>query len=200
MSNAPRRIVVYGPSGSGKSTFARELASNLGLPCIELDAIIHSRPDWNDISVEEFREALTARLAEYHDGWVSEGNYFGMVGDIVLPQADLAIWLRLPFHVVYPRLAKRTLSRLVTREELYGGNRERWHNVFGRESMLLWGITAWKPHHRKAREILHERPLRTKLVVLKSPREVRRYLKRDKKADRSTDVSREWLMPSNDFQ
>jgi adenylate kinase family enzyme len=120
-----RRIVVYGPSGSGKTTFSRQIAERLGLPVVELDAVFHARPDWDDLSVDEFRTAVSARLDEMPDGWVFEGNY-APVRDLLLPHADTAIWLRLPFHIVYPRLFRRTVVRSWRKETLWGVNKESW--------------------------------------------------------------------------
>jgi adenylate kinase family enzyme len=178
-SLSSRRIAVYGPSGSGKSTFARELAARLGLPHIELDAIVHSRPDWDDLPVEEFRSAVREVVAENCGGWVIDGNY-SPVRDLVLPHADTAVWLRLPFRVVYPRLIRRSLRRMWSRELLWGVNRESFRIGFlSRESILLWGITNWRPHHTKTRAALREAKDRgTHIVVLRTAREVEAFLRR----------------------
>ena len=165
------RVVVYGPSGSGKTTFARQLSERLAVPHIELDALFH-QPGWQPTPRDEFRAKVTAALAANTDGWVVDGNY-GAARDIVLAQADTAIWLRLPFWRVYPRLVKRMLRRVATRELLWGTNRERWRDVAGKDSMLVWGIRHWKPHHRGMRASLAERPRGQRLIVLRSPAEVR---------------------------
>lgn len=169
------KFVVYGPSGSGKSTFARALAEKLGVPHVELDAIFHNKPNWNDATVEEFRAAVQEMIATNPGGWVADGNY-GPVSDLLLDAADTAIWLRLPFRVVYPRLVRRTFKRAATKELLWGTNRERWRDVFGRQSMLIWGISNWRPHHQKTRERLRSKPPGVKIIVLKSPEAVSRFL------------------------
>ncbi len=169
------KVVVFGPSGSGKSTLGRKLGEAWGLPHFELDAIFHNKPDWDDASPEEFREAVSAHLAANPGGWVFDGNY-GSVADLLMAEADLAIWLRLPFRVVYPRLVRRTFKRAATRELLWGTNYERWKDVLGRESMLVWGITNWKPHHEKTRAKLRNAPLSVRIVVLRSARDVARFL------------------------
>ena len=88
----------------------------------------------------------------------------------------IEVWLRLPFRVVYPRLVRRTLQRAVSRELLWGTNRERWRDVLGRESMLVWGISNWKAHHRKMRARLRQAPPGVRIVVLRSSREVVGFL------------------------
>lgn len=169
------RVAVYGPSGSGKTTLARRLGEQLGLPVVELDAIMHSRPDWNDLSIEEFRAAVTEILEQLGDRWVIEGNYRA-VRDLILPYATTAVWLRLPFHTVYPRLVSRTLRRGIRRELLWGSNRESLRMAFtSRDSMLLWGVTAWRGHRRQMTISLAAAPPSVRVVVLRTPRAVRRF-------------------------
>jgi hypothetical protein len=95
------------------------------------------------------------------------------VRDVVLSQADTAVWLRLPFRVVYTRLWKRTLTRAWRKQELWNGNRESFRLSFAsRDSILLWGITNWRPHVRKMEQAFAETPHNARLVVLRSQREV----------------------------
>lgn len=167
---------MYGPSGSGKTTFSRALGERLGLPLIELDALFHDKPEWQDATRDEFRAKVAVFLEAHPGGWVTDGNYHSMVGDLILAEADTVIWLRLPFRVVYPRLARRTVTRLFTRELLWDTNRERWPDVFGPQSMLVWGITNWRTGQRKARAALRGISPETRIVVLRSTGEVRGYL------------------------
>ena len=170
------KIAVYGASGSGKSTLAAALGEKLGLPVVELDAIFHAHPNWVDLEREEFREKVTAKLLEHPDGWIIEGNY-AMVRDLVLTQADTAIWLRLPFHSVYRRLAWRTISRSVTGGELWNGNKESLRQTFfTADSMLWWGIKSWRPTARKTEEALASIPHHARLIVLRTPRQVARLV------------------------
>ena len=173
-----RRIAVHGPSGSGKTTFSSALGAALGLPVAELDAFFHDKPAWQDATREEFRAKVEAFLRASPGGWVTDGNYTGMVCDLTLGAADTAIWLRLPFRVVYPRLVRRTSRRLLSRELLWGTNQERWRDAFGKDSMFIWGISAWRKHHRRMRSMLRDRDPNVRLFVLKSPAEVEQFLQR----------------------
>ncbi len=170
------RIAVYGPSGSGKSTLSRELAARFSLPLLELDAVFHAHPNWVDLSREEFREKVSAFLEGHPEGWVIEGNY-SHVRDLILPVADTAIWLRLPWRTVYRRLSWRTISRSFAHHELWNGNRETLGQTFmSRDSMLVWGVTAFRKQNRGLHESLFENPPNATVYVLKTPGQVRYLL------------------------
>lgn len=137
-----RRVSVVGNSGSGKSTVARAIAARLGVPHIELDAI-HHQADWMPSPPERLREAVTRGIES--DGWVVDGNYAG-VRDLVWARADTVVWLDMPRMLVMWQVLTRTLRRIARGEELWNGNRERWHNLFTldpEESVVLW---AWSRH------------------------------------------------------
>lgn len=73
------RVLVFGNSGSGKTTHARALASEHGIPHLDLDTIV-----WEpgQIAVQRPRDAILASLDEFlaaHAAWVIEGCY----GDLV---------------------------------------------------------------------------------------------------------------------
>ncbi len=137
-----RRVSVVGNSGSGKSTLARALATRLGVPHVELDAIYH-QPGWQPLPVAEFRARVDRAIAG--DGWVVDGNY-SAVRDLVWARADTVVWLDLPRRTVMRQVVWRTVRRAVLRVELWNGNREPWRNLFTRdpeESIIAW---AWHRH------------------------------------------------------
>jgi adenylate kinase family enzyme len=138
------RIAVVGVSGSGKSAVAAAAAARLGHRHVELDSI-HHLPDWEPIETTRFREIISDVVAGTR--WVIDGNY-PMVQDIVFAAADTIVWLDLPRRVVMPALTRRTFTRMVRREELWNGNRERFRNLFDlrpEQNILLWSWTS----HRK---------------------------------------------------
>ena len=71
----------------------------LALPVVELDALFW-RPNWNPAPDQEFRARSQMPLTPNRAGWICDGNYTSKVPDLTLPQADLVMWLRLPFVVV----------------------------------------------------------------------------------------------------
>jgi adenylate kinase family enzyme len=117
------RVSVVGNSGSGKSWLARRIAENLGAPYVELDDINHL-PGWTTPSPAGFLAAATD--VTNTDRWVVDGNYRSVVVEgPVWRRADTVVWVDPPRHVVMRQIVHRTLVRLVTRQELWNGNRER---------------------------------------------------------------------------
>jgi adenylate kinase family enzyme len=135
-----RRISVVGNSGSGKTTIARGVATALGVPHLELDAVFH-QPGWQPLDTDEFTRIVSEFTAG--EGWVVDGNY-SKVRDVVWDLADTVIWVDPARHRVMRQLIARTLRRMATGAELWNGNRERWSYLFNREeSIILW---AWTNH------------------------------------------------------
>jgi adenylate kinase family enzyme len=166
-----RRVaIIASASSSGKTTLGRELARRLEAPFHELDALNHG-PGWTEATAEELRARVEPLLTE--ERWVVDGAYRSKLGDLVLERADVVIWLDLPRRVWLPRLLRRTLSRIVQREELWSGNRETFRNAFlSRNSLLLF---AWRRYPLNRRRYPKELA-RYSVVRLRSPREVERWL------------------------
>jgi adenylate kinase family enzyme len=136
-----RRVSVVGNSGSGKSTLARALAARLAVPHIELDGIYH-QPGWTPLAEED----LVRRVGEAAagDSWVIDGNY-SAVRLLIWARADTVVWLDLPRRLVMRRIIWRTVSRVISRAELWNGNREPWGNLVRRDPQT--SIIAWAWHH-----------------------------------------------------
>ena len=146
MKNEMTRVIVIGTSCVGKTTFARSLARVLGFPHVEMDAL-YWQPNWVSRPPEEFC-ALTAK-ALAQDCWVTDGNY-GVVRDLVWSRATTVIWLNYVFPLVLWRALTRTVLRVLTREELFSGNRESLRIAFfSRESILWWVLTTF---HRRRKQ------------------------------------------------
>ncbi len=140
------RIVIVGTTGSGKTTLGGRLAAALGYPHIDLDAL-HWGPGWTPTPTDPFR----ARVSDALEGpyWVVAGNY-GKTRDIVWARADTLVWLDYPLALTLTRLFRRTIRRIVTREELWSGNRETWRAQFAsRDSLFLFALQT---HQRRRNE------------------------------------------------
>jgi adenylate kinase family enzyme len=166
-----RRVAVVGCSGAGKTTLARSLSARLGVPHVELDALFHL-PGWSERPAEEFRVAVAAALAG--DGWVVDGNYTSRLGDVTLGAADTVVWLDFSRPVVMSRIVTRSVRRVVTREELWNGNRETWSNLVSRDpkrSIIAWAWTQHGPYRRQ-----YEAGSDPSWVRLRTPVDARRWL------------------------
>lgn len=141
------------------------------MPHVELDALFWN-PGWQETPPDEFKRRVTAALDA--DGWVADGNYRGKLGNFVLDQADLVVWLDLPLRTTFWRILRRTLRRLRTREQLWGTNVETWRDAFLRRDSLIWW--ALKTHFRWRRR-LPQVVARYPHVRLRSTREIRQYVK-----------------------
>lgn len=170
-----RRISVVGCSGSGKTTLSRRLARQLGYRHVELDALYH-QPGWQPLPTDQFRQVVGEALEG--EGWVVEGSY-SAVRPQVLERADMVIWLDLPRAAVMCQLIPRTLKRLLLRETLWNGNRERWANLFRltpEQSILAWAWTRHPIYRQRYGEEMRTSPPSRRYVRLDSRRAVERFL------------------------
>ncbi|HEY5890389.1 MAG TPA: adenylate kinase [Acidimicrobiia bacterium] len=149
------RIVVVGCSGSGKTTLARQLASRLDFPHMELDGVYH-QPNWEPLPGAEFR----ARVAGFalQPQWVIDGNYTSEgIQELLWPVADTLVWLDPPKRVVMARVTRRTMSRWLTRQEMWNGNREPITGPFRlnpEKSVIRWAWTRYDHVREKYEELL----------------------------------------------
>ncbi|MDX6439780.1 MAG: hypothetical protein QOF45_2363 [Gaiellaceae bacterium] len=157
-------------SCSGKTTLGRELARRLAVPFVELDSLVHG-PNWTQTPDDELRALVEPIVAS--DGWVIDGGYWGKLGDLVLRNADVVVWLDLPVRIWLPRLVRRTTGRMIRREELWNGNRETVRNFIVSRDSLLWYALRNHPRHRR---VYPERLAPYNVVRLRSPRAVARWV------------------------
>jgi adenylate kinase family enzyme len=162
--------VIASASGCGKTTMGRALAEHLDVPFVELDALNHG-PGWTEATAEELRARVTPLVAG--EGWVIDGAYRSKLGDLVLDAADTVVWVDLPRREWLPRLIRRTVRRIVRREELWGGNRESFRNAFlMRDGLLRF---AWR-NYGVRRATYPAELARFHVVRLRSQREVDAWL------------------------
>jgi len=162
--------VIASASGCGKTTVGRLLATRLGVPFVELDALNHG-PGWTEATAEQLRARVAPIVAT--DGWVIDGGYRGKLGDLVLEAADTVVWLDLPRREWLPRLFRRTVRRIAGKQELWHGNRESFRNAFlMRDGLLRF---AWR-NYGVRRATYPSELARFHLVRLRSQREVDAWL------------------------
>jgi adenylate kinase family enzyme len=166
-----RRVaVISSASGNGKTTLGRKLATALDVPFVELDALVHG-PNWTETPDDELRALVEPIVAG--DGWVIDGVYRRKLGTLVLDAADTVVWLDLPLRVWLPRLVRRSVRRIMQREELWNGNRETFRDAFwGREALVPFALRQ----HGRRRRLYPTELAGLPVVRLRSTNDVDRFL------------------------
>lgn len=173
-----RRISIVGSSGAGKSTLARTLEARLGLRRLELDSVQH-QPNWTPCEPDTFRAVVRDFVAG--PSWVVDGNYTRVGAlDLVWERAELAVWLDLPHALKTARIIRRSARRVLRREALWNGNRERLRELVSLDperNFILWAHGN-HPHVRQKYEARFADPRWAGLakVRLRSPAEVRAWV------------------------
>jgi hypothetical protein len=169
-----QRINVVGTSCSGKTRLARELRRRLGLPHVEMDALFWG-PDWTPVPAERFRERVAA--AAEAPGWVMDGGY-SPVRDVIWARADTVVWLDYPMALVLGRWARRTVSRIRSREEFWpgSGNRESIRHALRRDGLLAWILTTHRARRVRLAAQLAAHPSLAQ-VRLRSPAATEEWLR-----------------------
>ena len=169
-----QRIVIVGATGSGKTYLAQQLATWLQLPVVDLDEL-HWGPNWQPVETARFRAQVDGVTAQAR--WIAGGNY-SAARDLIWPRADTLVWLDYPLPLVFVRLFRRTVRRIVTQEELFAGNRESWRAQFAsRDSLFLWLLKS-HPSHRREYPRLLAQPEHRHLQVMRfgGPRAVQQWV------------------------
>ena len=172
------RVSVVGNAGSGKSWLGLRIAQVLGVPFVELDAI-HHLSGWQPIDPDEFMTRVANVAAT--DEWVIDGNYRPVVVDgPVWQRADTVVWLDLPRRTAVRRTTLRTVRRIVRREQLWNGNRERARNLWAwdpHESIIRWAWTQHAKYQQRFGAAMTSPTLdHIHFVRLRSRREAERWL------------------------
>ena len=163
------KIAVMGYSGSGKSTLTKQLAERYRLPYLYLDTVWF-RENWQERGLEEARAETAAFLRK--DSWVIDGNYSQLCREERLEQADLVVYL------AFPRLL--CLFRVLRRYHMYRGRRRESAAEGCEEKMdaefIWWILYQGRRPAVRAQRHAWEKQYGTKMVVLKSPRALEKWL------------------------
>ena len=162
------RITVIGSGGAGKSTLARRLGERLGIPVVHLDKLFW-RPGWTRSPQAQFEAKVREAVAGTR--WILDGN-FGSTQHIVFAAADTIVWLDFPRVVCLYRVIKRLITyRGRTRPDLPQGCPETLDFEF-----LEWVLTFPEEGRQRIIAKLAARPRDQRLIVLRNPAEVERFL------------------------
>lgn len=164
-----KKIVLIGSGGSGKSTLARHLGEKLKIYVYHLDALFW-KPNWVGVPKDEQRKVQNDLIKE--EKWIIDGNYGGTM-EIRLNAADTIIFLDIHRTICVYRAFKRIVKyRNRTRPDMGEGCEERFDLEFFK---WIWEYpTTKRPVILKRLDQLSRDK---KVIILKSPKEVQRFLK-----------------------
>ena len=164
------KINVVGISGSGKSTFAKKIADKICHPYIELDSIYWGS-DWkpNPNFLIDLDSSLSTNSSYVLDGNYASSDY------LKWKNIDIVIWLDYSFHLSFYRCLTRTIKRLVSKETLWGTNKENISNILGKNSILYFMVTHY---HKNKKKFLLDMKNKSdiKFIRLRSPKEAENLL------------------------
>lgn len=165
-----KRVAVLGSGGAGKSVFARKLGAATGLPVVYLDPLVW-KPGWELAPVEEVRDVI--RKAARADAWVIEGDFLGSEPTGRFERADTVVFLDLPRRTCLRRIVWRRLrDARRSRADLPAGCREGLDRAFVR---WVWRFPV--DSRPAVLELLRRLPAHVAVHQLRSPREVRAFLR-----------------------
>jgi hypothetical protein len=91
------------------------------------------------------------------------------------------VWLDLPRLLVTSRVLRRTVRRLVTRQVLWNGNRDRWRDLLSTDPRKSAVAAAWRryPEQRVRYEAAVNDPQwhALSIIHLRSPHDIAVYLR-----------------------
>jgi adenylate kinase family enzyme len=165
-SETARRVYIVGAGGSGKTRLARTLANALTIEPVELD-------------LNPFADRTA--LAECADSWIVEGIFLYDI-EPLLQRATTIVWLDLPRRVAQRRIVIRHAKMSALRRNRYKGLRLLVR--FVRSMRHYYDKSAREPRSADdwdalSRALTVERlaPHAAKVVQLRTPREVRTFVR-----------------------
>jgi adenylate kinase family enzyme len=188
VSDLPKRIHFTGGPGSGKSWLAQRLAKTMGVDYIDVDGRMLAIAPLDAIPTmpHEFEAAIALRDVDLDrltepEAWVCDGSYIG-VSKVALERADLVVWMDAPWRVASYRIVARHVKAELRRNNRFPGWRRlydfwRWSRRFYLDKNPHRLNAYGTPHTRAfTREAL--RPYESKLLTVRSKRDVRDLLRR----------------------
>lgn len=140
-----QRVLFHGVTGSGKTSAAHAYARATGLPEFSADDDLGWLPGWTSRPLEDQIRAAAGIAAQ--DRWVLDSAY-STWRHLILPRAELVVFLDYPRWLSLGRLLRRTVLRVVSREPVCNGNRETLRRALARESIIRWHFATF--HSKRA--------------------------------------------------
>jgi len=163
-----KRIMIMGSAGSGKSTLAKLLSEKLQIDAIHLDKEFW-QPGW--IMTEKPDQIRIHESFMQRDKWIIDGNYCASLKPRA-ENADLAIFLDMPFHLCMYRVISRYFkNKGQIREDMSPGCEEKIDREF-----LEYIVYYHREKKDKDYNLLRTHITDDKLVHLRSIKDVQKFL------------------------
>ncbi|NDV95067.1 hypothetical protein D0T84_09065 [Dysgonomonas sp. 521] len=160
------KVIIIGNCGAGKTTLAKQIALKTGLPLIHLDKEYY-QAGWIRPEKDKWQEKVINLITK--PKWILDGNYINSL-DIRLKEADTIIFLDINKWICIFSVLKRIIQG-DTRDDMASGCKERLDTEFLK---YVWN------YNEKIRpcvyDLLNEYK-ETELVVLRSRKEMRKYIR-----------------------
>ncbi len=169
-----KRVLVLGSGGAGKSTISTELAKIFNLPVIRLDEH-YWKSGWQRPEHEEWEEKVKELVKK--ERWIMDGNYQSTL-HLRIPRADAIIFMDAPRLVCLARLILRRVTKPNT--IVAPGCVERLDRKF---MSYVWHYP--KTHRPEIIEILEKYKNEKQIHVIRSEREMWKFLRSIKNAETS---------------
>lgn len=164
------KIAILGYSGSGKSTLARRLSIQHHLPLLHLDQV-QFNANWELKDRTEAKQLVKDVMTTESD-WVIDGNYSEFYQEERLKEADVILYFKFSAWRCLVRVLKRYwLNRGQTRQDAAPGCIESLNLPF-----IWWVLFEGRKPSRQRYYKKTLLPYEDKLIVLKRPGDVTRYL------------------------
>lgn len=170
-----KKIIILGCSGSGKSTLAVKLGQIMGIPVVHLDALSWDA-GWKRKPFSEFDRLTEAEIRKKE--WIIDGNFPRTV-EHRMDECDTVIYLDFKRWFCILSVLKRVIQNYgKPRPSMNAGCPERFDPGFLKR---IWNFDKRsKAHYYGYMKTLKD----TKLIVLKTRKEVHQFLKRAEKEGR----------------
>lgn len=136
-----QRVLFHGVTGSGKTSAAHAYARATGLPVFSADDDLGWLPGWASRPPGD-QVRLAAEIAA-QDRWVLDSAY-STWRHLVLPRAELVVFLDYPRWLSLGRLLRRTVLRVMSKEPVCNGNTETLRRVLSADSIVLWHVATFR--------------------------------------------------------
>lgn len=165
------KVLIIGNAGSGKTTFAKKLAAAYDLPLVHLDQLYWCG-NWEHLGREEFDCILQEELEKPQ--WILDGNFNRTISHR-LQYCDTVFFFDLPTVTCLVGITKRIFENYgKSRPDMGGECRER----FDRKKLSLYrNVLTFNHQHRKAYYKLLSEAAGVHVVVFKSQRQAKEYLR-----------------------